>query len=83
MKIEAEIKFLNTVSAVFPKMDNNSFQLVKSGETKKILVDLDYVSDLDDVIQRVEEVLFENLKVALHYKVDFFITNEVEICSSL
>jgi len=55
-------------------------RFVDDGVEETFLCDSDYCSDYDDVIQWVEEEIWNKKKKALHYKVDWDIVNETELC---
>ena len=59
--------------------DTNNHGLM-AGTKTDIAFDFDYCDDFDDVIQAVEEKIFEDFKVSLSYNVDFIITNANDIC---
>lgn len=59
--------------------DTNNNMLM-AGTKTDIAFDFDYCDDFDDVIQAVEEKIFEDFKVSLSYNVDFIITNANDIC---
>lgn len=59
--------------------DTNNHVLM-AGTKTDIAFDFDYCDDFDDVIQTVEEKIFEDFKVSLSYNVDFIITNANDIC---
>lgn len=63
-------------------LSENAVKLL--GKKQKIvLVDLDYVEDYDDVIQRVEEKLLDECDKPLHNAFDFEIINSVDLCDEL
>lgn len=79
MKIDARVKFV---------IDDEVLN-IHVGDKVTIPVDEDYVSDFDDVIQTVEEKLYEDYGHSLHYSPDgdihgdFVIENSQEICDQL
>lgn len=52
-------------------------------KNKTVLIDLDYVEDYDEVIQRVEEKLWTEYDKPLHNDFDFVIVNSVDLCDEL
>jgi hypothetical protein len=47
--------------------------------THDVIVDLDYCSDMDDVIQAIEERIWTDLNVICHFGVDFEIDEKMDI----
>lgn len=74
MKVDAKIKFNHA--------PDNIFEL-KNGEYLLIPVDLDYISDYDDIIQAVEEEIYNRYGVTMWHEVDFTIENSDDILEEL
>lgn len=73
MKIDAYVKI--TLA--------NSIDIPQNGLECTVPIDEDYISDFDDVIQAVDDELFEKFNEPLHYMVNYEITNAMDICSDL
>ena len=72
MKVDVEVRFT----------DNVNPSLVGGKKNVLMTYDEDYCEDYDDVVQYVEEEIYRKYGFAFHYKVDFEIENETEICDN-
>lgn len=70
MHIDANIEIIK---------DTNN-RMLMAGTKLDIAFDFDYCDDFDDVIQAIEEKIFEDFNVSLTHNIDFTIINANDIC---
>jgi hypothetical protein len=74
MKVDAKIKFNHAPGNIFE---------LENGEYLLIPIDLDYISDYDDIIQAVEEEIYNRYGVTMWHEVEFIIENSSDILEEL
>ena len=73
MKIDAEVKIVKSTNE----------ETLKTGSVIEVTIDMDYIDDYDEVINSIENQIYDDYGISLWHREHFIVLNETEICDEI